>query len=130
MSYCASAEVHDPVFAMTIYLADGTPVCHANTAPGGLALGAIQGRGKVCFEYRPFLGGDGEYVLSCSIFKFLDPRHCVIQPPYYDQHDRAYRFRVWRKLGIHMNLGILRIPFTTTHCPQHADMCVTGAGHA
>ena len=50
VSYCASAEVHDPVFAMTIYLADGTPVCHANTALGGLALGAIQGRGKVCFE--------------------------------------------------------------------------------
>ena len=40
VSYFASVEVHDPVFAMTIYLADGTQVCHANTALSGLALGA------------------------------------------------------------------------------------------
>lgn len=129
ISYFASAKVCDPVFAMTIYLADGTQLCHANTVLSGMALGAIQGRGKVCFEYRPFLGGDGHYVLSCSIFKFLDPSHCVVQPPYYDQHNRAYRFRVWRELGIHMNLGILRLPCTTTHYPQPAepDMAVRQA---
>jgi ABC-type polysaccharide/polyol phosphate transport system ATPase subunit len=117
MHYFSSAVVKDPVFAFSLFLPDGTRVCHANTVLGGNPIAEIHGRGVVRFRFSPFLAGPGDYILGCSIFKHFDPSQNV-QPPYYDQHDRTHRFRVWKKLGVAMNLGLVKIPYRVEHRPQ------------
>ena len=117
INYYSSLEIKYPIFAMTIYTLDGLNICHANTVLGNLEIDKIYGSGKVCFVFDPFYGGAGEYMLSSSIFENLDPSQGV-QPKFYDQHDRAYRFRVWKKLGIALNLGLVRLPYHIQHHPH------------
>jgi len=116
ISYFSTAVIQNPVFALTIYLPDGTTVCHANTALSRTAIEGIRGAGKVRFRFHPLLLGPGEYRVGCSIFKHLDPAMNV-QPPYYDQHDRTHKFRVWKKLGVALNLGLIRLPHVVEHVP-------------
>jgi hypothetical protein len=59
-------------------------------------------------------------MMGCSIFHYLDPIHYNGMPPYYDQHDRAYRFKVWKKLDNNLNLGCVRLPFTVEHIAKGA----------
>lgn len=120
INYFSSNPVENPVFAMTIYLLDGTRIAHANSVLGETTIRQIEGRGRVRFMFSPFRGGVGEYMISASIFKFFDPT-LDAQPPYYDQHDRAYRFRVWKRIGIAMDLGVLKIPYTISHRPEKDD---------
>lgn len=109
--YSARTPVKAPVFAITLYLPDGTNFLHANTRLAGLELGEVEGRGVVRFRFDPFVGGAGEYVVATSIFRDLDLLHAY-QPAYHDQHDRAYRFRVWKRLGIALNLGLVAQDWT------------------
>lgn len=127
IGYFSSAAVQDPVFALTIYRADGINLCHANTVLGGTKIEKLQGFGKVRFVFMPFLVGPGDYLLSCSIFKHLDPS-VNAQPPYYDQHDRAHRFRVWKKLGVALNLGLVRIPYRIEHVATGSKAVLAEAG--
>lgn len=109
--YEARRTVEDPAFALTIYLPNGSNVTHVNSRLAGLDTSRISGRGFVRFTFSPFMAGAGEYVVASSIFKYLDPRRNG-QPPYYDQHDRAYRFKVWKKLGTALDLGLVLSPWT------------------
>lgn len=127
IGYFSSAPIADPVFALTIYRADGINLCHANTVLGGIKIEKLHGFGKVRFLFRPFMVGPGEYLLSCSIFKHLDPS-INAQPPYYDQHDRAHRFRVWKKLGVALNLGLVRIPYRIEHVTTGSQDVLAEAG--
>lgn len=126
IGYFSSAPIADPVFALTVYLTDGINLCHANTVLGGRKIGKIHGSGKVRFRFSPFLAGPGEYLLGCSIFKHLDPG-LNVQPPYYDQHDRTHRFRVWKKLGVALNLGLLRLPYSVEHVAGEPETLVAEA---
>lgn len=118
VKYDTSICVKKPEFGMTVYRIDGTCICHANTALADSRIEEIEGKGYVRFIFSPFYGGPGEYLLSTSIFKYLDPASKV-QPPFYDQHDRAYRFRVWKRFGLGMNIGLLRNPYTIEHSQEN-----------
>jgi ABC-type polysaccharide/polyol phosphate transport system ATPase subunit len=117
LRYASSAVIRGPVFALTIYTPDGVTICHANTVLGGTAIDRIHGAGVVRFRFDPLLLGPGEYRLGCSIFKQLDPARNV-QPPYYDQHDRTHKFKVWKRLGVALNLGLIRLPYSVEHAPE------------
>lgn len=117
--YSSSKRTENPVFALTIFQACGVPLCHANTALAGVPIPHIQGSGSVRFDFPEFVATAGEYLLSCSIFEYLDPFNYHGQPPYYDQHDKAYRFKVWKKTDHNMSLGAARLPFHATHTPDH-----------
>lgn len=115
MHYSSSKRVANPVFSLSIWRADGSMFCHANAALADLKIEAIEGEGKVVFRFPGFRGTAGEYMIGCSIFHYLDPMNAVEQRPYYDQHDRAYRFKVWKKLDNAMFLGLARIEFEVSH---------------
>jgi hypothetical protein len=124
--YNSSKPVRDPVFAMSLYLPDGTRVSHANSVLAGTPITMIHGNGCVRFRFAPLLAGPGDYLLGCSIFKHFDPTQNV-QPPYYDQHDRTHRLRVWKKLGIAMNLGLVRMPFAVEHVTACSNQSILEA---
>lgn len=117
--YYSSKPVATPVFSMSIWRADGTVFCHANTALAKLTIDVIHGEGKVTFRFPKFRGTAGDYMVGCGMFHDLDPMNNVVQRPYYDQHDRAYRFKVWKKLDNAMALGMARIAFEV----QHEEKC-------
>lgn len=117
--YASSKRIEHPVFALTIFQACGVPLCHANTTLAGLEIPHISGSGCVRFVFPGFMATAGEYLLSCSIFHYLDPLHYHGQPPYYDQHDKAYKFRVWKKADHNMSLGAARLPYHAIHAPNH-----------
>lgn len=127
LCYYSSKVIWGPVFALTVYLTDGINLCHANTVVGGAPIDKIHGYGKVRFRFGSFLAGPGDYLLGCSIFKHLDPGMNV-QPPYYDQHDRKHRFRVWKKLGVALNLGLLRASYRIEHERSGTASYVAEAG--
>lgn len=112
--YTATAPVEQPVFGMSIYRLDGTPLCRAVSSLGGLSIPRLVGRGTVRFVFAPFYGGPGEYVVSASIFKHLSLTN-LDRSVYYDAHDRAYRFQVWKELGIAVDMGVLRNPYRVEH---------------
>lgn len=112
--YTATTPVDQPVFGMSIYRLDGTPLCRAVSTLGGLLIPRLAGRGTVRFVFAPFYGGPGEYVVSASIFKHLSLTN-LDRSVYYDAHDRAYRFRVWKELGIAVDMGVLRNPYRVEH---------------
>lgn len=114
INYYSSAPVAAPVFGMSIYLLDGKPFCRAVNTLGGLPIDRIHGRGRLRFAFAPFYGGPGEYVVSASIFKrigLVRPERSVV----YDAHDRAYRFRVWKALGLVLDMGLVRMPYAVEH---------------
>lgn len=112
--YTATASVEQPVFGMSIYRLDGTPLCRAVSTLGGLSIPRLAGHGTVRFVFAPFYGGPGEYVVSASIFKHLSLTN-LDRSVYYDAHDRAYRFQVWKELGIAVDMGVLRNPYRVEH---------------
>jgi lipopolysaccharide transport system ATP-binding protein len=116
IAYWSDRPVDRPEFAMTFFTTDGRRICHANTALAGVRVERIAGAGTVRFRFDPFPVGPGEYVVSCSIFQYLDVTSTA-QPPYYDQHDRAYRFKVWKALGVAYDLGLVRVGYTVHHVP-------------
>jgi lipopolysaccharide transport system ATP-binding protein len=116
IEYFSEHLVDRPEFAMTFFATDGRRICHANTALAGVQVERIIGAGSVRFRFEPFPVGPGEYLVGCSIFKYLDLTSTAM-PPYYDQVDRDYRFRVWKKLGIAYDLGLVRVGFTVQHSP-------------
>lgn len=120
INYYSSRSIEKPVFAMTIYLLDGTNLCHANTVLANFEIEWIYGHGQVRFIFAPFYVGPGEYVVSASIFKYLIPNKMELYP-FYDQHDRAYHFRVWKRLGNMLNVGLLRLPYTVEHFSGNND---------
>ena len=117
ISYYSSKKVVQPVFSMSIFQANGTLLCHANSALARVSIDYIEGYGSVQFRFPQFAATEGDYVMGCSIFHYLDPAHYFGQPPYYDQHDRAYRFKIWKRLDNNMSLGCVRLPFEVKHIP-------------
>ena len=115
ISYYSSKPIKEPAFSMSIFQANGTYLCHASTTMGGLKIEEIHGYGSVVIRFPQFCATAGEYMMGCSIFHYLDLIHYDGMPPYYDQHDRAYRFKVWKKLDNVWNLGCVRLPFTVAH---------------
>jgi lipopolysaccharide transport system ATP-binding protein len=120
ISYYSSKPIKEPAFSMSIFQANGTYLCHASTAMGGLNIEEINGYGSVIIRFPQFCATVGEYMMGCSIFHYLDPIQYNGMPPYYDQHDRAYRFKVWKKLDNNLNLGCVRLPFTVEHVAKGA----------
>lgn len=117
ISYYSSKVVENPVFAMTIYAPEGQIICHANTVLADTPISRILGRGRVCFHFSPFLVGRGDYVVSTSIFEYLDPWNYTGQPPYYDQHNRAYRLKVFPRPDLRLNLGFVQQSYAVEHSP-------------
>jgi ABC-type polysaccharide/polyol phosphate transport system ATPase subunit len=114
INYYSSYPVADPIFAASIYLLDGTIIRRATSRSSGFEIKSILGSGKVRFIFAPFYGGPNEYIVSAGIYKHLDlTKHS--QSVLHDQHDRAYRFRVWKKLGIVADMGLLNIPYSVEH---------------
>ncbi|MEZ5659091.1 MAG: ABC transporter ATP-binding protein [Burkholderiaceae bacterium] len=126
IAYQSSRPIEGPVFSMSVLQANGTLFCHANTALAAMTIDRIEGGGVVRFTFPRFRGSEGDYMIGCSIFHYLDPANYAGQPPYYDQHDRAYRFKVWKRMDNRMSLGAARIEFETEHRPQAGG--VTGHG--
>ena len=124
IGYRAEKQAKNPVFAMTIYRSDGTNMIHANTVVQGPDVAEIEGEGTVRFVFHPCYLGPGDYAVECSIFEYLDPRS-VSMPPYYDQHDRCYRFQVRNTPGMALDLGIVRNPCVIEHLPKtlSTDSC-------
>jgi ABC-type polysaccharide/polyol phosphate transport system ATPase subunit len=112
--YTATTPAEQPVFGMSIYRLDSTPLCRAVSTLGGLTIPRLSGRGKVRFVFAPFYGGPGDYVVSASIFKHLSLTN-LDRSVFYDAHDRAYPFRVWKELGISVDMGLLRNPYQVEH---------------
>lgn len=114
VAYASTRRVAQPVFGMSIYLPDGRPFCRTVNTLAGAPIEAIEGRGAVRFVFSPFLGGPGEYVVSASIFEHVDLQ--TNGPSvFYDAHDRAYRFRVWKELGLAADMGLVRAPYRVEH---------------
>ncbi len=109
--YAATRPVEKPVFGMSIYRLDGTPVCRAVSTLGGLSIARLEGRGAVRFIFAPFYGGPGEYVASASIYQRYDLKGFE-QPVAYDTHDRSYKFRVWKALEDLPGDVLIRMPYT------------------
>jgi ABC-type polysaccharide/polyol phosphate transport system ATPase subunit len=117
IAYQSSKRVESPVFSMSIFKATGETLCHANMSLARFAIDAIEGAGEVRFTFPKFAGTSGDYMMGCSIFHYLDAKNYHGQPPYYDQHDRAYKFKIWKKPDTTMMLGFARLPFVVSHHP-------------
>jgi len=115
--YYSSRVVESPVFGMSIYLPDGRPFCRALNTLGGASIPHVHGRGVVYFQFSPFYGGPGEYIVSASIFKRFNLSYHE-PSAVYDTHDRSYRFRVWKELGVVLDMGLVRVPFSSHHVPR------------
>lgn len=121
ISYYSSQPIKNPAFSMSIFQANGTYLCHASSSMGGLKIEEIYGYGSVIIRFPQFCATVGDYMMGCSIFHYLDIIRYDGMPPYYDQHDRAYRFKVWKKLDNNLNLGCVRLPFTVEHVVKNAQ---------
>jgi lipopolysaccharide transport system ATP-binding protein len=117
IAYQSSKRVESPVFSMSIFKATGEVLCHANMSLARFEIDAIEGAGEVRFTFPKFAGTAGDYMMGCSIFHYLDAKNYHGQPPYYDQHDRAYKFKIWKKPDTNMMLGFARLPFVVSHHP-------------
>jgi ABC-type polysaccharide/polyol phosphate transport system ATPase subunit len=124
--YASAVPVEAPVFGMSIYRLDGLPLCRAVSTLGGLTLGRVEGCGTVRFVFAPFYGGPGEYVISASIFRQFSLTS-LDRSIIYDAHDRAYRFRVWKELGVALDMGLLRNPYRVEHVGEMGARASRGA---
>ena len=121
IDYDAVRPVDSPIFAVSIYLLDGKALCRALSTQGGQLASPVVGKGKVRFLFRPFYAGPGEYVMTAEIFKRLNLAKAE-QPEIYDRHDRAYRFRVWKRLGTVLDIGLVAMPYAVEHvCADPKD---------
>lgn len=115
IEYSSTKRVLHPAFSITFYLPDGRHLVHANNNSGGVALPFIDGKGAVEFVFDPFPAGPCELVMSCSIFEYLDPPTFRTMPPFYDQHDRAYEFKVWQSIETGINPGLINARYQVRH---------------
>lgn len=104
--YVARVAVENPVFVVAIYRSDGTVVNQVISSKDGVSIPAISGNGYVDVIYDPLLIGEGDYVISVGIFKYVDllvreesPSYCV--------HDRRYLLRIRQPHNIKISLGIV-----------------------
>lgn len=105
ISYEASREVFEPVFAVTFHRVDGVQMDHKNTRLLGQSLGTLSGKGVAKFSFSPLRLGPGEYLVTVAILKYLDVDNWTDQPPSYDRHDRRYSISIYSTLPGAKNLG-------------------------
>ena len=116
IEYYCSYRCQKPAFEASFYTINGTVIVLATNVIVAQPID-IEGQGKVRFHFRPFNVGAGDYVMTCSIFEFLDPRRNVM-PPMYDQHDRSYHLRIHKLPGLELGLGIVRMPYTVEYVAE------------
>lgn len=105
--YKAKTTVLDPVFVVAIYGLDGTVIHQAISSLDGVSLGFLHGAGYVDVEYEKLSIGQGHYVVSVGIFKYVDLSQ-QRESPAYCVHDRKYEFRIEQPPEYQMNLGIVQ----------------------
>lgn len=114
MHYGFLKPVRDAVLGISIYLLDGRALCRALKTFTRETICLTPGKNVIRFIFSPFLGGYGEYVASASICGSFGLGS--FKPPIvYDTHDRAYRFRVWKELGMDSTPVLVHMPYTVEY---------------
>jgi ABC-type polysaccharide/polyol phosphate transport system ATPase subunit len=90
--------VEDPVFGIGVFRKDGVCCYGTNTAVDGLALGKVEGEGKITVEIERLDLVDGEYLLDVAV-------HARDGHPY-DYHSRLYAFAVRSRVR---DTGVVRL---------------------
>lgn len=85
--YTAHEPIVEPEFGLAIHRHDGTHITGPNNQTGGLALGIVEGLGKVCYTIHNLPLLPGRYNITTAI-------HDSVDPVAYDYHEEAYTFRV------------------------------------
>jgi len=107
ISYNAKEEIKNPVFVVAIYRSDGTVANQVISSKDSVVIDRIYGKGFVDVIYDPLLIGEGDYVISVGIFKYVD-LSVRTESPSYCVHDRRYFLKIRQPHNIRIDLGIVQ----------------------